>query len=120
VSRLVQRKPSFGTNFVDANGWPNDIFEVCPVGKRWPYALMMCLPAISRLIQCVKRYHDSKIRIHLINVSFRMRYQTRTKRYSVSMLTAARLESTAAPSPSIACLCFGDLEVSLWISGKQI
>ncbi|WVO14281.1 hypothetical protein L204_101913 [Cryptococcus depauperatus] len=47
--------------------WPGNIFNVCPSGKTWPYALLLCLPALSRLIQCLKRYHDSKLYIHLIN-----------------------------------------------------
>lgn len=53
----------------DANKWPGNIFTVCPSGRSWPYALFLCLPALSRLIQCLKRYHDSKLNIHLINVS---------------------------------------------------
>ncbi|OXC70750.1 hypothetical protein AYX13_00732 [Cryptococcus neoformans] len=50
-----------------ANKWPGNIFTVCPSGRSWPYALFLCLPALSRLIQCLKRYHDSKLNIHLIN-----------------------------------------------------
>ncbi|WWC64582.1 uncharacterized protein I303_107193 [Kwoniella dejecticola CBS 10117] len=47
--------------------WPGDVFEVCHSAKTWPYALLACLPAGSRFIQCLKRYHDSKLNIHLIN-----------------------------------------------------
>lgn len=39
----------------------------CPTGGVWPYALLACLPPLSRLIQCLKRYHDSKLVIHQIN-----------------------------------------------------
>nr|XP_019044152.1 hypothetical protein I302_07433 [Kwoniella bestiolae CBS 10118]OCF23082.1 hypothetical protein I302_07433 [Kwoniella bestiolae CBS 10118] len=47
--------------------WPADVFTVCHSGKSWPYALLACLPAGSRFIQCLKRYYDSKLNIHLIN-----------------------------------------------------
>ncbi|EIW72108.1 hypothetical protein TREMEDRAFT_70627 [Tremella mesenterica DSM 1558] len=47
--------------------WPPDVLNVCPVSKNWPSAILICIPALSRLIQCLKRYHDSKLRIHLIN-----------------------------------------------------
>ncbi|WWD03630.1 hypothetical protein V865_001685 [Kwoniella europaea PYCC6329] len=50
-----------------AKHWPTDVFSVCHSGKSWPYALLACLPAGSRFIQCLKRYHDSKLNIHLIN-----------------------------------------------------
>ncbi|KAL7418429.1 Xenotropic and polytropic retrovirus receptor 1 [Cryptotrichosporon argae] len=50
-----------------AHDWPANIFGACPSGASWPYALLLCLPALCRLIQCVKRWHDSKLRIHLIN-----------------------------------------------------
>ena len=52
-----------------AKRWPGDVFEVCPAGKSWQYALLLCLPALARLIQCVKRWHDTRLRIHLVNVS---------------------------------------------------
>ncbi|WVF72993.1 hypothetical protein IAT40_007811 [Kwoniella sp. CBS 6097] len=50
-----------------AHKWPADVFGVCKSGKTWPYALLLCLPAASRFVQCVKRYHDSQLKIHLIN-----------------------------------------------------
>ncbi|ODN94664.1 hypothetical protein L198_04805 [Cryptococcus wingfieldii CBS 7118] len=50
-----------------ANHWPDDVVNVCPSGRSWPYAIIVCLPALSRLIQCLKRYNDSKLYIHLIN-----------------------------------------------------
>ncbi|KIR29217.1 hypothetical protein I309_01804 [Cryptococcus deuterogattii LA55] len=50
-----------------ANKWPGNIFTVCPSGRTWQYGVFRCLPALSRLIQCLKRYHDSKLNIHLIN-----------------------------------------------------
>jgi len=52
-----------------AKRWPGDVLEVCPAGKSWQYALLLCLPALARLIQCVKRWHDTRLRIHLVNVS---------------------------------------------------
>lgn len=39
----------------------------CKQGASWPYALLACLPPLARLIQCLKRYHDSRLEIHLIN-----------------------------------------------------
>ncbi|WVR00182.1 hypothetical protein IAU59_007324 [Kwoniella sp. CBS 9459] len=50
-----------------AHKWPADVFGVCKSGKTWPYALLLCLPAASRFVQCLKRYHDSSLKIHLIN-----------------------------------------------------
>ncbi|WVQ74177.1 hypothetical protein IAR50_003771 [Cryptococcus sp. DSM 104548] len=50
-----------------ANHWPDDVVNVCPMGRSWPYAIVVCLPALSRFIQCLKRYNDSKLYIHLIN-----------------------------------------------------
>lgn len=47
--------------------WPGNVSAVCPVGSTWPYALLACVAPISRLIQCLKRYHDSKLYVHLIN-----------------------------------------------------
>ncbi|WWD19646.1 hypothetical protein CI109_104108 [Kwoniella shandongensis] len=47
--------------------WPANVFDVCRSGKNWPSALLLCLPALSRFIQCLKRYYDSKLIIHLIN-----------------------------------------------------
>jgi hypothetical protein len=53
---------------LDDVGWPEDIFTKCRSGASWPYALVLSLPALSRLIQCLKRYYDSQLKIHLINV----------------------------------------------------
>ncbi|WVQ84502.1 hypothetical protein IAT38_006654 [Cryptococcus sp. DSM 104549] len=50
-----------------AHKWPGDVFNVCHSGKSWPYALLLCLPALSRFIQCLKRFKDSRLKIHLIN-----------------------------------------------------
>ncbi|BEI88828.1 uncharacterized protein CcaverHIS019_0201900 [Cutaneotrichosporon cavernicola] len=53
---------------VYAKHWPGDqTFHVCKTGQSWPYALLAVLPPLSRLIQCLKRYHDSGLYIHLIN-----------------------------------------------------
>ncbi|GMK56353.1 hypothetical protein CspeluHIS016_0301930 [Cutaneotrichosporon spelunceum] len=59
--------------------WPGDqTFHVCKTGQSWPYALIAALPPLSRLIQCLKRYHDSGLSIHLINAG----------KYCSSILTA--------------------------------
>ncbi|WRT70222.1 uncharacterized protein IL334_007217 [Kwoniella shivajii] len=50
-----------------SKNWPGDVLTVCHSAKTWPYALLACLPAGSRFVQCLKRYHDSKLNIHLIN-----------------------------------------------------
>ncbi|KAK8853230.1 hypothetical protein IAR55_003932 [Kwoniella newhampshirensis] len=47
--------------------WPSNVFDVCRAGKNWPSALLLCLPALSRFIQCLKRFYDSRLTIHLIN-----------------------------------------------------
>lgn len=60
------------------NHWPDDLYGVCPSGRTWPYALLACIPALIRLIQCLKRFYDSNLHIHLINAG----------KYASSMLTA--------------------------------
>lgn len=52
---------------VYGKSWPDNTFKHCPVGANWPYGILLCLPALARLIQSVKRWHDSKLGIHLIN-----------------------------------------------------
>lgn len=47
--------------------WPANTQQVCPTSRSWPYALLACIPPLIRLIQCLKRYIDSQLRIHLIN-----------------------------------------------------
>lgn len=48
--------------------WPGAATpNVCKTGTTWPYGLLAALPPLSRLIQCLKRYHDSGLYIHLIN-----------------------------------------------------
>lgn len=59
--------------------WPRaQTSQVCHSGATWPYALLASLPPLSRLIQCVKRYYDSGLYIHLINAG----------KYCSSILTA--------------------------------
>ena len=57
-----------GLTQTDAHHWPGDIYTACPSGQSWPYGLLLSLPALARLVQCLKRYHDSRLSIHLINV----------------------------------------------------
>lgn len=47
--------------------WPGNVSAVCPIGTTWPYALLATLAPLSRLIQCLKRWYDSRLWIHLIN-----------------------------------------------------
>lgn len=47
--------------------WPGNANSVCPIGSTWPYALLATLAPLSRLIQCLKRWYDSRLWIHLIN-----------------------------------------------------
>ncbi len=90
---------------IDAHSWPDDIFVACPSGTSWPYALCLCLPALSRLIQCLKRYRDSRLAIHLINVGISIKRHQRAER-------ASRPGNTWVPSVSSACSLSGDREVS--------
>ncbi|KAF9513819.1 hypothetical protein BS47DRAFT_1295824 [Hydnum rufescens UP504] len=50
------------------NHWLADTYTKCGVSKQWgvPFALS-ALPAVLRLIQCIKRYEDSGLYTHLIN-----------------------------------------------------
>ncbi|KAL1412764.1 Xenotropic and polytropic retrovirus receptor 1 [Vanrija albida] len=52
---------------VYGNHWPDNAYAVCPSGSSWQYALLGALPPLVRLIQCLKRYHDSGLQIHLVN-----------------------------------------------------
>lgn len=55
------------------NKW-HDVFGYCGSGKHWPTPfVLLALPYFVRLIQSVRRYHDSKLSTHLINVRFFLR-----------------------------------------------
>lgn len=47
--------------------WPSDTYSACPTGGNWVHALLLVIPGLIRLIQCLKRYKDSRLSIHLIN-----------------------------------------------------
>ena len=52
------------------NNWAADSYDKCGVSHHWQTPLVLsCVPALMRLLQCVKRYVDSGLRIHMINVS---------------------------------------------------
>ena len=63
----------------DTKHWPADTFQQCPVGQRWPYGVILGFAPLARLIQCLKRYHDSGIGIHLVNVSLHPMLLARTE-----------------------------------------
>ncbi|KAJ9116645.1 hypothetical protein QFC20_000578 [Naganishia adeliensis] len=48
-------------------GWPANIFSACSASHNWVYGLLLAIPALIRLIQCIKRWYDSRLQIHLIN-----------------------------------------------------
>lgn len=48
-------------------GWNADIYAVCPSNQNWVYGLLLSVPAFIRLIQSVKRWKDSGLKLHLIN-----------------------------------------------------
>ncbi|KAI8096164.1 EXS family-domain-containing protein, partial [Halteromyces radiatus] len=45
----------------------NDLDNHCNVPKMWVTPLLACLPPLSRGLQCLRRYHDSKEVHHLVN-----------------------------------------------------
>lgn len=47
--------------------WPGAVYDTCASGRSWPYALLATVPPLIRLIQCLKRWYDSNLQIHLIN-----------------------------------------------------
>ena len=59
------------------NHWAPDSYTRCGLGNHWqtPFVLSS-LPSIIRFLQCVKRYSDSGLYMHMINVSL-----TPTNRY---------------------------------------
>ncbi|KAJ9120852.1 hypothetical protein QFC22_002786 [Naganishia vaughanmartiniae] len=48
-------------------GWPPDVLSRCSSSHSWVYGLLLTIPALIRLIQCIKRWYDSRLQIHLIN-----------------------------------------------------
>ncbi|KAK1922100.1 EXS-domain-containing protein [Papiliotrema laurentii] len=78
-----------------SNHFPRDTYAVCHSGSRWPYALLLCLPALVRLIQCVKRWHDSRLAIHLINAG---KYLISIVQLCLFVLWRARGRSTSNAS----------------------
>jgi hypothetical protein len=101
---------------VYAKHWPGDqTFHVCKTGQSWPYALIAALPPLSRLIQCLKRYHDSGLYIHLINGG----------KYCSSILTACLFvywrgqEKPLDGAPFVVWVIFATVSsvyTSLWVS----
>lgn len=73
-------------------GWPGDTFGVCPYASSWPFILVSIIPALCRFIQCLKRYHDSKLTIHLVNVRIQFaiplltRLTSQAGKYTFTML----------------------------------
>jgi hypothetical protein len=46
-----------------------DPLEKCTGGSQWPILFVLsALPALIRLVQCIKRYNDSGVVHHLVNV----------------------------------------------------
>lgn len=52
------------------NEWKSDTWALCGMSNHWltPFVLS-CLPSLARFVQCIKRYADSGLYTHLINVS---------------------------------------------------
>lgn len=51
------------------NDWQADTFVVCGLSRQWGVPLALsALPSALRFIQCIKRYEDSGLYTHLINV----------------------------------------------------
>lgn len=44
-----------------------DLDTQCPVKKFWFTPLVACLPPWWRFLQCIRRYQDSRERVHLVN-----------------------------------------------------
>jgi hypothetical protein len=51
---------------VAAHKWPDDAFAVCKTSD-WTFALLGSLASIARLLQCLKRFWDTRLWIHLFN-----------------------------------------------------
>lgn len=48
-------------------GW-QDVFQQCGSSTHWITFALFSLPYLSRLVQSIRRYYDSKLPTHLINV----------------------------------------------------
>ncbi|KAF8320212.1 EXS family-domain-containing protein [Cantharellus anzutake] len=50
------------------NDWAPDSYEKCGLAHHWqtPFVLS-CMPSLIRFVQCLKRYSDSGLRMHMIN-----------------------------------------------------
>lgn len=93
--------------------WPGDVNHQCIIGASWPYALLATLAPLSRLIQCLKRWYDSRLWIHLINAG----------KYSTTILVAwlymhwrasGSDKSSAAFAVWVLFACLNSLYTSSW------
>lgn len=51
------------------NDWKADSWSKCGLSNHWPTPFVLsCLPSLIRFAQCLKRYADSGLYTHLINV----------------------------------------------------
>ncbi|CDZ97259.1 Predicted small molecule transporter [Phaffia rhodozyma] len=48
------------------NNWTN-VYDHCEQYESWIPAVLSCLPPLLRLLQCIQRWRDSGVKIHLIN-----------------------------------------------------
>jgi hypothetical protein len=52
--------------FEASKRWPGNAFSACK-SNDWAFAVLGSLAPIARLIQCLKRYWDTRVPIHLVN-----------------------------------------------------
>lgn len=45
-----------------------DVFFNCGSSTHWATLALLTAPYVSRLVQSIRRYYDSRLRTHLINV----------------------------------------------------
>lgn len=95
-----------------AHNFPSDVFQRCGpqthVGWSVQFALAV-LPFVVRLVQSIRRYADSKLITHLINVSgICLSLAMRTDSWGIAVI---RVGSTGVASYIISATSFGDTVV---------
>jgi len=96
------------------NGFENAFDQCGSSSKKWPYFfLLAALPLLIRVVQSLKRYSESRMVSHLINVSFPLYLyhyaQTEAHSYFSTYSRAGNMDQ--APSATFTTIC-GSIVVS--------
>ncbi|KAL7409912.1 EXS family-domain-containing protein, partial [Mrakia frigida] len=83
----------------------DDVYGHCNQYESWVPAVLSCLPALSRLLQCVQRWRDSGLQLHLINAG----------KYASTIVTAITFFFWRSRGNSIS-----DVTFPLWVVSASV